>query len=93
VIDIPVWLLVMIGVSLWSILPALGMSNAAFLVFMGTLNYVVYRDIFERRGDGSLPYRAVNAARPHPCQGDAKAMGAAGNDPSSNSSTPRSADR
>jgi len=29
---------------------AYGMTTAAFLVFMGVLNYVAYRDIFERRG-------------------------------------------
>jgi hypothetical protein len=29
--------------------PAYGMTSAAWIVFMGVLNYVAYRDIFERR--------------------------------------------
>ena len=42
-----------------SVVPAYGMTTAAFLVFMGTLNYVAYRDIFERQS-GNLP-KAVAA--------------------------------
>ncbi len=36
------------------LIPAYGMTEAALLVFMGTLTYVAYRDIFERR-DENLP--------------------------------------
>jgi hypothetical protein len=34
--------------------PAFGMTRAAWIVFMGTLNYVVYPDIFQRRS-ANLP--------------------------------------
>jgi hypothetical protein len=37
-----------------AVAPAYGMTIAAFIVFMGTLNYVAYRDIFERRSE-NLP--------------------------------------
>jgi hypothetical protein len=37
------------AVSLSSVLPLYGMTDAALLVFLGVLNYVAYRDIFERR--------------------------------------------
>jgi hypothetical protein len=53
-------LIILIGVlvlsagALVSAVPAYGMTSAAFLVFMGVLNYVAYRDIFERRS-GNLP--------------------------------------
>jgi len=40
--------------------PAYGMTVAAFIVFMGTLNYVAYRDIFERRSE-NLPKAAPGA--------------------------------
>lgn len=40
--------------SLASVLPLYGMTDAALLVFLGVLNYVAYRDIFERRS-GNLP--------------------------------------
>ncbi len=47
------WLLILIlvlaAVALASAVPAYGMTTAAFLVFIGVLNYVAYRDIFERR--------------------------------------------
>jgi hypothetical protein len=55
-IDILLALLVIAGVSVSGVLPALGMANAAFLVFMGTFNYAVYPDIFERRAENeALP--------------------------------------
>jgi hypothetical protein len=38
----------------------LHMRLAASLVFLGTLNYVAYRDIFERRS-GNLPRVAATA--------------------------------
>ena len=41
-----------------SVVPAYGMTTAVFLVFMGTFNYVAYRDIFERRS-GNLPKAVV----------------------------------
>ncbi len=41
-----------------SLLPSYGMTEAAWLVFMGILNYVAYRDIFERR-DENLPAKAA----------------------------------
>jgi hypothetical protein len=37
------------AVSLSSVLPLYGMTDAALLVFLGVLNYVAYRDMFERR--------------------------------------------
>jgi hypothetical protein len=37
------------GVGLSSVLPLYGMTDAALLVFLGVLNYVAYRDMFERR--------------------------------------------
>jgi hypothetical protein len=40
-----------------SLIPSYGMTEAAWLVFMGILNYVAYRDIFERR-DQNLPATA-----------------------------------
>ena len=43
--------------ALASVVPAYGMTTAAFLVFMGALSYVAYRDIFERRS-GNLPQAA-----------------------------------
>jgi hypothetical protein len=42
------------AVSLASVLPLYGMTDAALLVFLGVLNYVAYRDMFERRS-GNLP--------------------------------------
>ena len=44
------------AVSLSSVLPFYGMTDAALLVFLGVLNYVAYRDIFERR-TGTCPRR------------------------------------
>lgn len=43
-----------------SLIPSYGMTEAAWLVFMGILNYVAYRDIFERR-DQNLPATARSA--------------------------------
>lgn len=40
-------LAVALGLQLF--IPAYGMTSAAWIVFMGILNYVAYRDIFERR--------------------------------------------
>ena len=48
-IDFLIVVLVLPAAWLAEALPAFGMTNAAFVVFMGTLNYIVYRDIFERR--------------------------------------------
>ena len=42
------------AIYLSAAIPAYGMTTAAFLVFFGVLNYVAYRDIFERRGE-NLP--------------------------------------
>lgn len=42
------------AIYLASAIPAYGMTTAAFVVFFGVLNYVAYRDIFERRGE-NLP--------------------------------------
>jgi len=41
-----------------SAIPAYGMTTAAFLVYFGVMNYVAYRDIFERRAD-NLPQQVV----------------------------------
>ena len=43
-----------------SLIPSYGVTEAAWLVFMGILNYVAYRDIFERR-DENLPAKAPAA--------------------------------
>ena len=43
-----------------AIVPAYGMTDAAFIVFMGTLNYVAYRDIFEGRRE-NIPTAIVPA--------------------------------
>jgi hypothetical protein len=48
------------AIYLTSAIPAYGMSTAAFLVFFGVLNYVAYRDIFERRSE-NLPRQIVTA--------------------------------
>jgi hypothetical protein len=42
-------------------IPAYGMTSATWLVFMGILNYVAYRDIFERRPD-NVPQAAIDEA-------------------------------
>jgi hypothetical protein len=39
------------AIYLASVIPAYGMTTAAFLVIFGVLNYVAYRDIFERRSE------------------------------------------
>jgi hypothetical protein len=41
----------LIADTLSAVIPAYGMTSAAILVFMGVLNYVAYRDIFEGRSD------------------------------------------
>jgi len=33
--------------------PAFGLTSAVFIVFIGVLNYVAYRDIFERQSENS----------------------------------------
>jgi hypothetical protein len=43
-----------------SVLPLYGMTDAALLVFLGVLNYVAYRDIFERRSQ-NLPAMVARA--------------------------------
>lgn len=43
------------------LMPSYGMTEAVWLVFMGILNYVAYRDIFERR-DENLPSPVVSTA-------------------------------
>jgi hypothetical protein len=58
------WLMVgMIGVlALFGVfVPAFGMTTAAWIVFMGVLNYVAYRDIFERRS-ANLPKTVATAS-------------------------------
>jgi hypothetical protein len=58
------WLMVgMIGVlAVFGVfVPAFGMTTAAWIVFMGVLNYVAYRDIFERRSD-NLPKTVATAS-------------------------------
>jgi len=42
-----------VGIPL-EMIPTYGMAEAAWLVFIGTLNYVAYRDIFERQAE-NLP--------------------------------------
>ena len=46
------------AIYLTSALPAYGMTTATFLVFFGILNYVAYRDMFERR-DNNRPKQLV----------------------------------
>jgi hypothetical protein len=59
--DLRVILLMMLLVAgVLSFLPAFGMTAAAWLVFMGTLNYVAYRDIFERRA-ANFPLQTAGA--------------------------------
>jgi hypothetical protein len=56
------WLIVgvlCVGAPL-DLLPTYGLGDAALIVFMGTLNYVAYRDIFERR-DENLPVSVASA--------------------------------
>lgn len=53
VIDFLIAVIVVTGAGITNVLPAFGMTNAAFLVFMGVFNYVVYRDIFERRAENA----------------------------------------
>lgn len=61
-----IWLLtclmVTAGTALATIWPAYGLTNALFLVFMGVFNYVIYRDIFERRAQ-NLPQSALAGSR------------------------------
>jgi hypothetical protein len=54
--------LVLTAAALASAMPAYGMTTAACLVFIGVLNYVAYRDIFERRS-GNLPKQAAETKR------------------------------
>ncbi len=59
-IDFLIVVLVLPAAWLAEALPAFGMTNAAFVVFMGTLNYIVYRDIFERRTHNLPVTKAVS---------------------------------
>jgi hypothetical protein len=43
-----------------SFVPAYGLTNALWIVFVGVLNYVAYRDIFERRS-ANFPRTAAAA--------------------------------
>jgi hypothetical protein len=54
------------GVAVATVLPLFGLTDAALLVFLGILNYVAYRDIFERRSENApqLASAAYLAARP-----------------------------
>ncbi|HXN10818.1 MAG TPA: hypothetical protein VN859_06210, partial [Steroidobacteraceae bacterium] len=54
------------GVAVATALPLFGLTNAALLVFLGILNYVAYRDIFERRSENTpqLTPAAYVAGRP-----------------------------
>lgn len=62
-IDFLIAVLVLTGLGITSMVPLFGMTNAAFLVFMGVFNYVVYRDIFERRAQNApLPALSRSAA-------------------------------
>jgi hypothetical protein len=47
--------------------PAYGMTVATFVVFMGIVNYVAYRDIFERRSE-NLPKAVTRARHSTPAQ-------------------------
>ncbi len=49
------------GVAVATVLPLFGLTDAALLVFLGILNYVAYRDIFERRSENA-PQLSVTAA-------------------------------
>ncbi len=54
-----------LGDALSAVIPAFGMTMAAILVFLGTLNYVAYRDIFERRArNASVPAAVIAPAGP-----------------------------
>lgn len=58
------WLrLLLVLFILWNLPPAYGLTTAAWMVFTGILNYVAYRDIFERRA-GNLPLQEATAASP-----------------------------
>lgn len=61
-----------------SAVPAYGMTTAAFLVIFGVLNYVAYRDIFERRSENLLQIavRSQVAVRRDSPLPDAKRSGA-----------------
>lgn len=53
----------LLGVAL-SLVPSYGVSDSAWVVFMGILNYVAYRDIFERRASNS----PIEASAPAPAR-------------------------
>jgi len=42
--------------------PAFGLTSAVFIVFIGVLNYVAYRDIFERQSENSTRVAATVSA-------------------------------
>jgi hypothetical protein len=78
--ELVIWIFIgtlVVGASvLVALVPACGMTAAAFIVFMGILNYVAYRDIFEQRAENipktiargriGPPSRAVARASPPP---------------------------
>lgn len=67
--ELVIWLIAAIVVLstgvLASIAPAYGLTNSLLVVFLGVFNYVVYRDIFERRS-GNLPKKATSSVTTEP---------------------------
>jgi hypothetical protein len=58
------WLMVgmlFVGALLGLFVPAFGLTTAAWIVFVGVLNYVAYRDIFERQST-NLPEAVATAS-------------------------------
>ena len=51
-----------IPAALLLVIPAYGLTSAAWIVFMGVVNYVAYRDIFERRSENSPMIAATVSA-------------------------------
>ena len=66
-----------------NLIPSYGIGEAVWLIFVGTLTYVAYRDIFERRTDNlpvaarSLPLVSAEqeypGARSDPASGQSRA--------------------
>src|ERR1700690_589669 len=54
-----------VGVAVATALPLFGLTDAALLVFLGLLNYVAYRDIFERRSENAPQLTSVVVATAH----------------------------
>lgn len=62
--------LILAAAVLTLLAPAYGLSSAAWIVFVGVVNYVAYRDIFERR-EANLPLSRtdpIEASVAHPVQ-------------------------